>query len=355
MSLCIHFGTCGGCAHQDLPADVYRAMKRDLVVQALARNGLADASVEDIVEVPPASRRRATFKAAKRNGAVAIGFHAARSHDIVDMHACKVLTPALFALTGGLREMLTVLLRDGGTADVDVTETDTGFDVALDGWHAKDASARAELARWATRLGLARVTIGRDTVVELGAPRVMLGKARVTLPPRAFLQPTGAGEAALQSQVLAAAKGARHVADLFSGCGTFALPLAEQARVHAVERDGAMLEALASAARGTQGLKPVTTEPRDLFRLPLTPPELKPFDTVVLDPPRAGAAAQIAGLAKARVRRVIYVSCDPGSFARDACVMRAAGYTMSPVVPVDQFLWSSHIELVAAFRAARGT
>ncbi|HTQ15534.1 MAG TPA: hypothetical protein VMH86_16820 [Rhizomicrobium sp.] len=355
MNLCRHFGTCGGCAHQDLPADIYRAMKRDLVVGALARSGLADAAVTDIVEIPPASRRRATLKAAKRQGMVALGFHAARSHDVVDMHECRVLTPALLALVGSLRGMLAALLRDGQATDVEIAETHAGFDVALDGGLAGDATARGELARWAARLKLARVVVGNDAVVELGAPAMRFGKALVKLPPRAFLQPTQEGEAALQSQVLKAAKGAKHVADLFAGCGTFTLPLAAQARVHAVEREGAMLDALAAAARATQGLKPVTTERRDLFKQPLSPPELEPFDTVVLDPPRAGAAAQIAELVKARVKRVICVSCDAQSFARDARVMCEAGYAMSPVVPVDQFLWSSHIELVAAFRAARGT
>jgi 23S rRNA (uracil1939-C5)-methyltransferase len=354
MTLCIHFGACGGCAHQDLPADVYRAMKRDLVVQALAKNGLANAAVEDIVEVPPNSRRRATFKAEKRGGEVQIGFHAARSHDIVDMRECFVLTPRLFALVSGLREMMRAMLRDGEKTDIDVTDSDAGFDVALRGVLANNPDSRAQVARWATSLKLARVSVGGNVLVELGVPAVRFGKARVVLPPGAFLQPTRKGEAALQARVVAGIAGAKRVADLFAGCGTFSLVLAEHARVHALEREDAMLAALAAGARTTQGLKPVTIETRDLFKQPLTPPELKAFDAVVLDPPRVGAAAQVAELAKARVKRIVYVSCDPSSFARDARVLVEAGYTMSPVVPVDQFLWSSHIELVAAFVVARG-
>ncbi len=166
---------------------------------------------------------------------------------------------------------------------------------------------------------------------------------------RAFLQPTRAGEAALQAEVAARLRGAKKIADLFSGCGTFTLPLAEAARIHAVELDANLLEALAGAVRHTQGLKPVTTETRDLFKLPLTVPELTRFDAVLLDPPRAGALAQAKELAASKIKRIAYVSCNPQSFARDARVLIEAGFVMGPVTPVDQFLWSDHVELVAAF------
>jgi 23S rRNA (uracil1939-C5)-methyltransferase len=349
MILCRHFGICGGCATQDLAPAANRALKRDLVVSALARQGFANASVEDVVEVPPHTRRRATFKAMKRGGETQIGFHAARSHEIVDMHECLVLTPRLFVLVAGLRTMMGALLRDTEQADIEVTDTDAGFDVALHWQRKPDTALNAELARWAAQLKLARVTGRNGILVELAAPTVRFGDAPVKLPPGAFLQPTREGEALLQSRVLAAVKGAKRVADLFAGCGTFALVLAKQARVHAVEREGAMLDALAAGARATQGLKPLTTEKRDLFKLPVTPPELAEFDAVVLDPPRAGAAAQVAELAQSRVRRIAYVSCDPASFARDARVLVERGYAMGAITPVDQFLWSSHIELVAAF------
>ncbi len=216
MTLCIHFGTCGGCAHQDLSADVYRAMKRDLVVQALAKNGLATAAVDDIVEVPPNSRRRATFKAEKRGGEVQIGFHAARLHDIVDMRECHVLTLRLFALVSGLREMMRAMLRDGEKTDIDVTDSDAGFDVALRGMLANNPDSRAQVARWATSLKLARVSVGGNVLVELGVPAVRLRQGRVVLPPGAFLQPTRKGEAALQARVPSlASRGAKRVADLF--------------------------------------------------------------------------------------------------------------------------------------------
>jgi len=347
MNPCIHFGLCGGCVDQ---SDANRAAKREAVIRAL--DGLGE--VADVIAVPPATRRRANFKAEKKAGAVSIGFHAAKSHAIVDMRECLVLTPRLFGLVAGLRAMMEALLADGQKADIDVTQTDTGFDVALQGLRADGTAKRAEIARWAQQLKFARVMVGKDVLVEFGAPSVTLGRAKVRLPPGAFLQPTREGEAILQSYVRDAAEGAKRIADLFCGCGTFSLVLAEEARVHAIERDGTMVDALAAAARATQGLKPLTTEKRDLFKVPLGPRELDEFDTVVLDPPRAGAVAQAAELAKSKVKRVVYVSCDPVSFARDARLLVEGGYRMSPVTPVDQFLWSSHIELAATFRLGSG-
>jgi 23S rRNA (uracil1939-C5)-methyltransferase len=349
-ALCRHFGTCGGCAYQDLDAEVYRALKRNLVVEALARHGFADAVVDETVEIGPATRRRATLKIAKRGGVVEIGFHAAESHTIVDMLECRVLTPSLVSLIPGLREMMASLLREGEKAELHVTQTEEGVDLALHWARTANTGLRSEIARWASKLKLARVTSGGEVLVEFAKPSVSFGKARVLLPPESFLQPTREGEAALQARVLSAVDGAKSVADLFAGCGTFSLPLAERSRVHAVDSDGEALAALAAAARGTQGLKPIATETRDLFKRPLTSAELDSFAAVVLDPPRAGAAAQIKALAASKVRRIAYVSCNPATFARDARFLVDGGCRMDAVVPVDQFVWSSHIELVATFR-----
>lgn len=345
-ALCRHFGICGGCAHQGR-AD-YRAFKRALVVDALARHGI-EAPVEEVVEVPPATRRRATFKALKGEGGVALGFMAARSHDIVDLKECLVLTPPLIALVPHLREMLAALLREDEAAELRLADTDTGIDLSLRWQRNSDAATVAELARWAAKLKLARVARHGETLVELARPSVRLGKADVLVPSEAFLQPTREGEAALQAFVLSALSGAKSVADLFAGCGTFALALAGRARVHAVELEGAMLEALADAARATSGLKPITVEKRNLFRRPLSENELSVFDAIVLDPPRAGALAQVHALARSKVKRVAYVSCDAETFARDARILIDGGARLTRVLPVDQFLWSSHIELAASF------
>jgi 23S rRNA (uracil1939-C5)-methyltransferase len=348
MDLCPHFGTCGGCAHQDIPDADYRALKRKSVLDALARHGV-ETTVEDIVEVPPATRRRATLKAKKSSVGVDLGFHAARTHTIVDIRQCLVLTPTLTRLLPGLREMLSTLLAANEDAELRLAETDTGIDLGLRWRRPNDTATIAAVAHWAQKLKLARVSAHGETVVSLGTPSVQLGKALVNLPPEVFLQPTHDGEAVLQSFVRKTLARAKSVADLFAGCGTFTFPLAETARVQAVEIEGAMLDAVGAAAKNTSGLKPVTTEKRNLFKRPLTESELKPYDGVCLDPPRAGALEQARMLARSGVPRVAYVSCDAESFARDARVMLDGGYRLGRVVPVDQFLWSSHIELAGHF------
>ncbi len=346
-TLCRHFGTCGGCAYQDLPEAAYLELKRNLVVDALARHGLAQIAVETPIRVASATRRRATLKVEKHEGRVAIGFHAARSHDIVDMQECRVLTPAIVRLLPPLREALAGVLKDGGKAELSLTDTDGGMDVSLDRPEARNA--RSTLAATASSLRIARLNIGGEIAAQFGTPFVAFDGIRVDVPPDVFLQPTREGEAALQGAVCDALGRAKSVLDLFAGCGTFSLPLARKARVHAVDSDPAALAALQAGARNAQGLKPVATEVRDLFRHPLAARELERFDLVVLDPPRAGARAQAEEIAKSKVKRAAYVSCNPETFARDARILVDAGLGTDRVRPVDQFLWSSHIELVAVF------
>jgi 23S rRNA (uracil1939-C5)-methyltransferase len=336
----VHFGTCGGCSLQDLTPDAYRAYKRDAVVAALKRAGV-EAQVEEAVIVPPRSRRRAVLEISCGE----IGFHAVKSHEIVDMRECFILTRGLFALAQQLRTRFGFLKAP---ADLHVTDTLTGFDLGIRSPQKLTPQMRVDLAGAVAGLDIARLTFNNALVLESAAPQVDEGGVRVHLPPYAFLQSTAEGEAALQHRVMKIVGKARTVADLFSGVGTFALPLARKARVHAVEQDKPALAALAEAAKG-RGLKPITTEARDLFKLPLTPVELKAFDAVVLDPPRAGAQSQAVQLAKSRVPAIAYVSCNAASFARDAALLIAGGYRIGPVTPIDQFLWSSHIELVGSF------
>jgi 23S rRNA (uracil1939-C5)-methyltransferase len=349
MTACRHFGVCGGCAMQNLSPRDYSARKRAIIADALAQAGLGDVTVEEPVIVPRHSRRRAAFKIAKAKGAIEIGFHAARSHDIVDMHECLVLTPALHDLAGQLRSALTPILHDGEKAELHATETDSGLDLSFRCTRKLSPALTAQIAAAFAPLPVARVIFNDQILLEQQKPMVRIGGADVLLPPQAFLQASGAGEAALQARVLALMDGAKHIADLFAGLGTFTLPLARRAKVHAVEQDGAALAALADAARKSQGLKPVTTEKRDLFKSPLTPLELAAFDGVVLDPPRAGALAQARALAASKAGRIAYVSCDAASFARDAHILVDAGFVPGPVTPIDQFLFSMHIELVAGF------
>ncbi|MDR3526150.1 MAG: hypothetical protein P4L57_02650 [Rhizomicrobium sp.] len=346
--ICRHFSSCGGCSYQDLPDDAYLALKRQTVVQVLKRFEIST-ELAAIVAVPPATRRRATMKATLKDGIVLLGFHAARSHDIVDLEECLVLRPALTAILPGLRAMLAEMLAPEGDAELRLTESQSGIELALRWSKPNDTTTIAALARWAGKLGLLRITARGLVVVTLGESKVRLGKALVTLPPEAFLQPTAEGEKVLQDFVTQTLKGAKRVADLFCGCGTFTFPLAEKARVHAVELDVPMLEAVSAAAKTTPGLKPITTDKRNLFKRPLSAFELKDFDGVCLDPPRAGALEQAKVLAASKIARIAYVSCDAESFARDARILLDGGYRLTQLVPVDQFLWSSHIELAGAF------
>lgn len=334
-----------------MPTGAYAASRRAMVEDALAGAGVA-ATVRAPVIVPRKSRRRAVFKIKRRGADVAIGFHAARAHTIVDMRQCEVLTPRLFALAGALRAPLAGVLKDGEACELHVTQTATGFDCIMRWQRKGSAQLVAQLAKALGGLGIARLMLNGQLVFETAVPTVQLGGVPVGLPPGAFLQASAEGEAALVARVLELLPRARKVADLFAGCGTFSLALARKAKVHAVEQNGAALAALALGARAP-GLKPVTTEVRDLFALPLGGPELTTFDAVVLDPPRAGARQQVAMLAASPVPVIVYVSCDPASFARDAALLVRGGYAMGPVLPVDQFLWSSHIELVAGFTRTR--
>jgi 23S rRNA (uracil1939-C5)-methyltransferase len=249
-----------------------------------------------------------------------------------------------------MRELFGALLKDGGDAEIHATDSDTGIDVALRWQRKLDPATTSQIVRWAQRHHIARVTSNGEIASEFATPSVRLGKARVALPPESFLQSTREGEDALQNAMRDAVGNAKSVADLFAGLGTFTFILAEKARVHAVEQDKKTLAALVDAARNTQGLKPITIETRDLFKIPLSGDELTPFDAVVLDPPRAGALAQARALAESKVKRIAYISCNADTFARDARALVDGGYKIGAVVPVDQFLWSSHIELAASFR-----
>lgn len=345
---CSQYGECGGCTLQHMPADRYRSFKRDLVVTALSHQGV-DAQVEDVVAVPPASRRRAVFAAHRRRKDIVIGFHGRRSHHVVDVRDCAVLTPGLVALIPKLALLARIATPQKDALALTAVETLTGFDVALAGAERSlNADMRAKLVQIAAEIGLARLSLNGEVQMERVPPLLRMGTAELAPPPGGFLQACLESEAAMLALVRQAVGQARRVADLFAGAGTFSLPLAMNAAIHAVESEEAALVSLQQAARKTPGLKPVTTEKRDLFRRPLVRAELQKFDAAVIDPPRAGAEAQTRELAASGIRRVAMVSCNAATFARDLKIMLEAGWRATRITPVDQFLWSAHIEIVAA-------
>jgi 23S rRNA (uracil1939-C5)-methyltransferase len=345
---CSHYGECGGCTLQHLPSDRYLALKRDLVTTALSFLGI-DAPVDDVIPIPPATRRRAVFASYRSSKDIVIGFHGKRSHHIVGIRDCAVLTPGVLALIPQLKKLAAIAAPPKDALTLTVTETLTGFDVSLTGAPKQlSADARAQLVQAAGALGLARLSLNGAVEMERIAPQLRVGNADVRPAPGGFLQATRESEAAMLDLVRHAVGDARRIVDLFSGAGTFSLPLASNATIHAVESDEAALASLLQSARKATGLKPVTTEKRDLFRRPLVRTELKRFDAAVIDPPRAGAEAQTRELAASDIRRVAMVSCSAATFGRDLCIMLASGWRVTRITPVDQFLWSAHIEIVAA-------
>jgi 23S rRNA (uracil1939-C5)-methyltransferase len=345
---CPHYRACGGCVLMHARDGFVADWKLGVVRRALAAQGLA-APLRPIVTSPARARRRATFHGRRTKKGSIVGFHGRASEALTAVPGCLLVTPALLATLPALEALTAAGASRTGELALTVTETEGGPDVAVTGGKPLDGDLRLTLPRIAEAAGLARLTWGGETVTLRAAPRLTFGRAQVTLPPGAFLQATAEGEAVLLSAVTETVSGAKRVVDLFAGAGTFALPLAERAEVHAVEGDPAMVEALSRGWRAAGGLKRLTAEARDLFRRPLLPDELKGFDAAVIDPPRAGAEAQIAELARSEVTAIAHVSCNPATFARDARTLIAAGFRLHFVQVVDQFRWSPHVELAAAF------
>ncbi|MBP0438788.1 class I SAM-dependent RNA methyltransferase [Tianweitania sediminis] len=349
---CRHFGTCGGCQLQHLAMADYLAWKRDKVVQALKSQALKPA-VGQIVPCAPHSRRRVTFALRKVEGGMLLGYNRHLSHEIVDIAECPISVPPIVEALDSLRALARLSCFTSKAFRMTVTATASGLDVALLDSGVLDDAARKAIADFAMAANLARVSVDGEIIVEPKKPQVSMGPAVVNIPPGGFLQAVASAEEAMGQLVLDHLGKAKRVADLFAGSGAFTFRLAQRAEVHAVEGEAAALAALDRAFRFTPSLKRVSTEKRDLFERPLTTKELDRFDAVVFDPPRAGAEFQCRQLAKSGVSKVAAVSCNPLTLARDLATLVAGGYTVTSVTPIDQFLWSSHVEAVALLEKPR--
>jgi len=349
---CRHFGTCGGCALQHLQGEAYRAWKRERVAQAL-RSRKIEAEVAPLVACEPGTRRRAAFTARRTEAGMLLGFNRHLSMEIVALEECPVLLPEIVAALPMLRALAQLACGTPKPFHIAVTATASGLDVAIHDAGRLDERRRHQLADFAIREGLARVSVDAEIVIEPKKPVVMFGDVAVQPPPGAFLQATEAAEMTMAGLVAGHLSRAKRIADLFSGCGSFGLRLAPKAEIHAVENDAAALAALDRAFRFASGLKRVTMEKRDLFRRPLTAKELDGYDGVVFDPPRAGAEDQSKQLARSQVPLVAAVSCNPVTLARDLRILLDGGYALKSVVPIDQFLWSPHVEAVALLEKPR--
>ncbi len=346
---CRHFGTCGGCALQHMEHSAYAAWKRAQVTAALDSRGLK-AAVEPMIAAEPGSRRRAVFTAARAGGRVLVGYHERASNRLVQVEQCAVVTPAIAAALPLLRRLGDLAAPKRGEVRLTVLDTQAGLDVAIDGAGKGAAKLFPKLGQMAFEADLARLSLDGEVVIEARPPALNMDGVAVVPGPGGFTQASAQAEAAMAERVLGALNGARQVLDLYSGIGTFALRIARTAPVHAVESDRAALKALDAAWRRSNGLKAISHEARDLARRPLMRDELEKFDAVVFDPPRAGARAQCEMLAASDIKTIVAVSCNPATLARDLRILVDGGYTIESVLPVDQFLFSPHIEVVAILK-----
>ncbi len=347
--LCPHFSVCGGCAIQHWEADAYRDWKRNILVETLAQAGITG-EVAPLLDAHGSGRRRITLHARMGTHEVLkVGYAAAQSHDIIPIDRCPILDPALEGALDAAWAIAETLKPARKPLDIQFTATGGGLDVDVRGSGPVSAAMTAKLSAVAHQHRLARLTRHGELVLMRNPPVITIGTAQVTLPPGSFLQATVAGEEALAALTLDSCKRAKNVADLFCGVGPFALRLAAKSRVAAFDSDAGAVAALQKAATSTSGLKPIKAEPRDLFRRPLVPQELRDYDAVVFDPPRQGAQAQASQLAASKVPLVVAVSCNVATFARDAKILIDGGYRMEALTPVDQFRHTPHVELVAKF------
>lgn len=344
---CKHFSVCGGCAMQHLDESAYREWKRNLLVDAL-RSKSIDVEVEPLIVCAPYSRRRAAFTVRRTEKGMLLGFNAALSHRIVDIEECPVLVPSIVEQLGLLRKLAELIAKTAQPFRMSVAQTASGLDVAIEESGKLEGKARQSAIEFVLNSGIARLSIDGEIIIEPKKPVIMVNDIAVQVPPGAFLQAVDSAENAMAELVGLHVKKAKRVADLFSGVGTFALRLAKNSEVHAVENNAPALASLDRGYRFGTGLKKVTVEKRDLFIRPLTFKELDAtYDGIVFDPPRAGAEDQVRQLARSNVPYVAAVSCNPLSLARDLAILIQGGYKIKRVVPIDQFLWSPHLETVA--------
>lgn len=343
---CRHFTDCGGCAIQHLENSEYLDWKRGKVHDAL-RGKSIEAEIAPTVPCAPNSRRRAVFSVRRTEGGMLLGYNRALSHQIIDIEECPVIVPEIESSLDRLRGLAAKICNTTKSFHMTVTHTESGLDVATSDAGKLPEEKRFEVSQFVIREGFARLSMDGEIIVEPTKPMVHFGDVPVFIPSGSFLQAVSTAEAVMVQLVMEHLGKAKRVADLFAGSGAFALRLAKASEVHAVEGDAVALAALDRGFRFATGLKRVTNEKRDLFRRPVTFKELNAFNGLVFDPPRAGAEDQCKQIARSDVPLVAAVSCNPITLARDLRILIDGGYKLKSVTPVDQFIWSPHVEAVA--------
>ncbi|MBL4739734.1 MAG: class I SAM-dependent RNA methyltransferase [Sneathiella sp.] len=351
---CKHFMTCGGCSLQHLDDATLANWKKDRITEPLVRANVDFDTIEDTLTSPQGSRRRVEFVAAKRKKGVMIGYHLKKSHQIFDVGECPILSPDLLALVKPLRLMLPIIMARNSEARLILTSTVNGPDLLISANIELDLEVREVLADFCQKHSLSRITLRNEKerfeekVVTRKPTAIKIENFDAEVPPGGFLQATEEGQETLISLMKQYLSKNKNVVDLFSGCGSFTLPAgATSKKVEAFEGNEDMVAALQKSAN--KHMLPIVAQYRDLFRRPLIFDELNKFDTAIIDPPRAGATAQVAELAMSKISTIIFISCNPNSFARDAKLLLDGGYQLKKVIPIDQFLWSPHVELFSIF------
>ncbi|MCG8492903.1 MAG: class I SAM-dependent RNA methyltransferase [Sneathiellales bacterium] len=351
---CRHFGTCGGCNLQHLIPASLSNWKREKLKSILKKEGIETVKINPVEVSPAYSRRRVEFVASKRKKGVMIGYHVRKSHQVFDVGECPLIHPDLISLVKPLRQMLSSFLPRNSKARLTLTHTLGGPDLLITCAVTPDLEQREILAEFASQNSLSRISCYHEeerlleVISERKEPLIPVEEHTVSLPPGGFLQATMEGQDKLIELMMQALPKNASILDLFAGCGSFTLPASKNAKsLLAIEGDEDLTKALQTASNAQ--MLNISTDYRDLFRRPLLPEELERFDTVIIDPPRAGAKAQVEELARSTIKKIIFISCNPASFARDARTLIDAGFSMSEITPVDQFLWSPHIELFTVF------
>jgi 23S rRNA (uracil1939-C5)-methyltransferase len=345
---CRHFKTCGGCAMQHATDAFVANWKQEIVRKAVTAQGLTT-QFRELATSPARSRRRAKFAGQRTKKGVMLGFYAKGTDTIIAVPECQLITQGLHDARPALEALIMFAASRKSHVSFTVTETAVGPDISVETEKELTSQLRMELAVFAQQHGLSRLVWQDEVIVTMTPPAQDFGGVSAVPPAGAFLQATKHGEAALRDAVMEITEGAKSIIDLFAGSGTFALPLSKNAEIHAVEGEADMIAALDRGWREGKNLKRVTSETRDLFRRPLEPDELRKFGAAVIDPPRAGAEAQIATLCASEIKKIAMVSCNPVTFARDAKALVAAGFTLNWLQVVDQFRWSPHVEVVGSF------
>ena len=346
--ICKHFGVCGGCSLQHFGHDEYLKWKRLLVVGAFASVGI-ETDIESCRPISIGSRRRATFSAITTAAGTIFGFLGRQSHEIIDIAECPILVAKISSQFNALRELAQLSVPASEQVKLSVLACENGLDIALEAATTLSERRRKAIIDWAVAGHQVRVSYDGEIIIQTIVPQLTIGAAILTPPPGSFVQAVGKAEEQMAALVVAHLKKSKRVVDLFSGVGTFALHLLPKSIVHAVEFEKAALTSLENSQKSLTGTKTLTIEPRDLDRRPLQASELEAYNGAVFDPPRAGAEAQVRELAMSKITKISAVSCNPTTLARDAKILIDAGFKLTKVTPIDQFLFSTHVEVVALF------